>query len=67
METVVVYVGLVMCPLEKRAVEDDVEEGAFFVAALAYDIEGLEVLLEVVGVLGCEGMTDSHAQGSAEG
>ena len=43
------------------------EDGALFVAALAYNIEGLKVLLEAAGVLGCEGMTDSHAQGGAKG
>ena len=43
------------------------EDGALFVAALAYNIEGPKVLLEAAGVLGCEGMTDSHAQGGAKG
>ena len=67
METVIVYTGLVACPLEKRAVKDDVEGGASFVAALTYNVEGLEILFKTVGVFSCEGMTDSHVQGGAEG
>ena len=51
MEAAVVYTGLVSRSLEKRAVEDDVEEGVLFVATLAYNVEGLEVFLEAVGVL----------------
>lgn len=62
----VVYMGLVARSLEKRAVEDDMEEGALFVAALAYNVERLEVL-EAASVLSCKGMTDSHAQGGAKG
>ena len=51
MEAAVVYTGLVSRSLEKRAVEDDVEEGVLFVATLAYNVEGLEVFLEAAGVL----------------
>ena len=50
METVIVYTGLVACLLEKRAVKDDVEGGASFIAALTYNVEGLKVLFETAGV-----------------
>ena len=41
METAVVYMGIVTRSLEERAVEDDVEDGALFVAAaLAYNVGG---------------------------
>ncbi|KAF8257349.1 hypothetical protein EI94DRAFT_1759099 [Lactarius quietus] len=38
--------GRLRGPLRTRAIEDDVCECALFVAALAYDVKGLKVLLE---------------------
>ena len=37
--------------------------GASFVAALTYNVKGLEVLFKTAGVFSHEGMTDSHVQG----
>ena len=39
--TAIVYMGIVTRSLEERAVEDDVKDGALFVAAaLAYNVGG---------------------------
>ena len=42
-EAPAVYAGFFACSLEQHAVENQVEEGAFAVAALVYHVEGFEV------------------------
>ena len=46
MEPIVVYLRRVAGALEEGAVEYDVVDGSFLVAALTYNVEWLEILFE---------------------